>query len=71
MYELTITVSSIKEEHVAYISMLAVALSDAFKADGAERPIDISLERDRDGVERIYEFVVFPDSGANAYSRKV
>jgi len=55
MYEITLTVDRVKEEHVAWTLHALNELSMVLK-DGTDVGFVLSVEKDRDGVERFAEF---------------
>jgi hypothetical protein len=56
VYEITLTVSRVKEEHVSWTVKALEAFSHVLALEGTDIGIDISVEKDRDGVERFAEF---------------
>lgn len=60
-HEVVITVRAVPDEHVAYATRLALVLSRAFTLEQNGCWIDLSVEKDHDGVERVYEFLTFED----------
>lgn len=56
-YEITLTVAGVKEEHAAYVASQLFLLQRLFKLDGTNVETAVSAERNRDGVERIYDLV--------------
>lgn len=62
-YEISLTVRRVKEEHAAYVAQTLFILSGLFKADGSDVEADLSAERGRDGIERIYDLLGHPSRG--------
>lgn len=56
-HEVTLTISRVKEEHVGWTVNALNVLSGIFHLDGTDVGIDLSVERNRDGVERFAEFI--------------
>ena len=60
-FEVTLTLSRVKEEHVGWTINALNALSRIFVLDGTDVGIDLSVEYDRDGVERLAEYLKVND----------
>lgn len=60
-YAVTLEIGRVKEEHIAYTVALMNALSSAFGLDGTDVSVDLSVERNRDGIERVYEYIQTED----------
>lgn len=56
-YEITLTVSGVKDEHAAYVASQLFLLQRLFKLDGSNVETSVTAERNRDGIERIYNLI--------------
>lgn len=56
-YEITLAVRGVKEEHAAYVAQQMFVLQRLFDLDGTDVTTDISAEKNRDGVEAIYDLI--------------
>lgn len=56
-YEITLTLGGVADEHVAWTVRALHHLGQLFKLDGSAIDVRVSVERNRDGVERVYEFL--------------
>jgi len=58
-YEITLTVSGVKEEHAAYVARTLFVLQGLFKIDGSDVETSLSAQKENDlpGVERIYDLI--------------
>lgn len=61
-FEITLTVSGVKEEHAAYVAQQLFVLQRLFKLDGSDVETNLSARTAHDDpiVERIYDLI--PDS---------
>lgn len=60
-HEITLTIRRVKDEHVAWTVRAVNVLPDLLSLDGSDVACDISVERDRDGVERVHEYLSAPE----------
>ena len=56
-YDITLSVRGVKDEHASYVAQQLFALQRLFLLDGTDVTTDISAEKGRDGVERIYDLI--------------
>lgn len=62
-YEVSMTVRGVKDENVAWMARAMAILSDMFALDGTDINVDISVERNHDGVERVHDYVGVSEDG--------
>lgn len=55
--EVTLYVRGVKDEHVAWTCRALWVLTSLLKLDGTDLEFDLSVERNRDGIERVHEYV--------------
>lgn len=62
-YEISLTVSGVKEEHAAYVAQTLFILQRLFSLDGSDVETSLSACRGSDlpGVERIYDLIPYAD----------
>lgn len=56
-YEVGLIISGVKEEHVAWTVRALNTLTDFLRLDGTDLRFDLGVERGRDGVERVHEYL--------------
>lgn len=56
-WEIQLQVSRVSDEHAAYVARCLHVLQGLFRLDGSDVEVTVYAERNRDGVERIYELI--------------
>ena len=58
-FEISLTVTGVKEEHAAYVARTLFVLQGLFKIDGSDVETSLSAHKESDavGVERIYDLI--------------
>lgn len=56
-WTVSLEVSRLKDEHVLWTTKAMRTISELLQLEGTDIGIDISVEKNRDGVERLYEIL--------------